>query len=186
MTVERFCFYCGTRLEAKGGRNGHSRLFCPACHAKFYKNPIPAVAALVVERGTLLLVRRAVPPFEGSWCLPGGFVESGEDVRQALFRELFEETGLKGRDAILIDVASFVDDRPEGKGVIILGYRVNAFEGSLRPGDDAKDARFFDLNTLPAIPFSTHRALIAVLQHRGMPRESILSQRKREPECRHA
>ena len=169
MTTERYCSYCGTSLKTHV--NGEEvtnkeRLVCPVCHAKFYRNPLPAVAALVLREGELLLVRRAAPPFEGSWCLPGGFVESGEDTIQALLRELFEETGLRGHHPHLIDVATFVDPRPGGKGVIIIGYRVSSYEGILHPGDDAKEARFFTLDALPPIPFSTHRTLIEKIKGR--------------------
>ncbi len=170
MTIERYCFYCGTRLQVlkRGlGKEEHVRLICPKCHAKFYSNPIPAVAALVLDGDRLLLVRRDVPPFEGSWCLPGGFVESGEDTREALSRELFEETGLRGKASSLVDVVSFVDTNPEGKGVIIIGYRVGTYKGVLKPGDDAREVRFFGLEALPPIPFSSHRALIERLRQSG-------------------
>lgn len=165
MTIERFCFYCGTPLQTiKKGAEERIRYICPRCHTKFYSNPIPAVAALVLREGKILLVKRAVPPFVGSWCLPGGFVESGEDTYEALSRELLEETGLKGKPSNLIDVVSFVDSKPEGKGVVIIGYKVMSFKGRLRPGDDADEVRFFPLNELPPIPFSSHRTLIERMQ----------------------
>ena len=160
MTIKRFCFYCGGPLQTVENEMRQVRLWCPRCHVKFYKNPVPAVAALVLRGDDLLLVRRAAPPFEGSWCLPGGFIESGERVLDALARELKEETGLKKKEAELVDVVSFVDENPEGKGVIIIGYRVGRFEGEPRPGDDAREVRFFPLSDLPPIPFSSHRALI--------------------------
>ncbi len=163
MTTKRYCFYCGGHLypikDASGkAKQGH--YICSVCGAKFYDNPIPAVAALVLDRKNLLLTRRAVPPFKGSWCLPGGFMESGEDTLQALTRELHEETGLIGKSFQLIDVASFTDSSHQSKGVIIIGYHVSVYEGNLRPGDDALDAKFFRVENLPSIPFSTHRFLI--------------------------
>jgi len=167
LITERYCFYCGTQLEVvkkETGAGKKMRFFCPKCHAKFYSNPVPAVAALVLQDEKLLLVRRAVPPNAGSWCLPGGFVESGESTLEALSRELFEETGLREKATTLIDVVSFVDSDPDRKGVIIIGYMVGTFEGQLRPGDDAEEVRFFSLNDLPSIPFSSHRALIGRIQ----------------------
>ncbi len=164
MTIKRYCFYCGTPLERVGEAEGHVRLVCPTCHAKFYKNPIPAVAALVVKGEELLLVKRAAPPLVGSWCLPGGFIESGEDVSEALARELYEETGLRVKSSRLVNVISYVDENPEGKGVIIIGYRVEAFEGNPRPGDDAQEVKFFPLTDLPPIPFSSHVALIGKIK----------------------
>jgi len=161
VTIKRYCFYCGTPLEHVGESEGHFRLVCPNCHAKFYKNPIPAVAALVVKGNELLLVKRAVPPSKGEWCLPGGFVESGEDVQEALFRELREETGLRGQSAVLIDVISPVETPSAGNGVILIGYRIETWEGIPVPGDDAEDVKFFPLDALPPIPFSSHRAFVA-------------------------
>jgi len=117
-----------------------------------------------VKGESLLLVRRAVPPHEGAWCLPGGFVESGEDTQTALMRELFEETGLRKKVASLVDVVTFIDPAPEGRGVIIIGYRVTDFDGDLKAGDDAREVRFFPLNALPAIPFSSHKALISQIK----------------------
>lgn len=153
-------------MKSVGEADGHFRLVCPKCHAKFYKNPIPAVAALVLKGEELLLVRRAAPPLVGSWCLPGGFIESGEDISEALARELYEETGLRVKTSRLVDVISYVDENPEGKGVIIIGYRVDVFEGNPRPGDDADDVRFFPLNDLPPIPFSSHMGLIGKIKAR--------------------
>ena len=160
MTIKRYCFYCGTPLKSVGETDERFRLVCPNCHAKFYKNPIPAVAALVLKGNQLLLVKRAAPPLVGSWCLPGGFIESGEDVSEALARELYEETGLRVKTSRLVDVISYVDENPEGKGVIIIGYRVDTFEGQPRPGDDAQEVRFFPFSDLPPIPFSSHVGLI--------------------------
>ncbi len=163
MTIKRFCFYCGTPLrlrENPAGSEEKGRYYCPRCHAKFYSNPIPAVVAVVVKERRILLVKRAVPPSKGAWCLPGGFVESGEDLQQALFRELREETGLRGRASTLIDVISHVESPPSGKGVILIGYRIDAWEGTLAPGDDAEEVRFFPFDSLPPIPFSSHRAFV--------------------------
>ena len=175
--TERFCSYCGSPLQpvvdsSANPRKG--RYICPICHRKFYSNPIPAVVALVLNQETLLLVKRAVPPFEGAWCLPGGFVESGEDIQEALSRELQEETGLRVTRSSLIDVVSFIENPPRGRGVILIGYRIEAWEGTLKPGDDASNAKFFPVDSLPLIPFSSHRTFITqVLNsqngHHGRP-----------------
>ena len=79
-------------------------------------------------------------------------------------RELFEESGLRKKVASLVDVVTFIDPAPEGRGVIIIGYRVTDFDGDLKAGDDAREVRFFPLNALPAIPFSSHKALISQIK----------------------
>ena len=58
---------------------------------------IPCVGAVVFDdSGRLLLIRRANPPAQGTWSLPGGRVEPGESSEDAVVRELHEETGLSG------------------------------------------------------------------------------------------
>ena len=59
------------------------------------RNPIPAVAGVIVRDGKILLVRRGVEPSKGKWSIPGGSVEWGETLVEALKREAFEETGLE-------------------------------------------------------------------------------------------
>ncbi|MFQ5552647.1 MAG: NUDIX domain-containing protein, partial [Thermoplasmata archaeon] len=60
----------------------------------FPTRPVPAVAGVVFRGEKVLLVRRKVPPYEGSWSLPGGAIELGETLTQAVVREVREETGL--------------------------------------------------------------------------------------------
>lgn len=105
------------------------------------------------ETGRLLLVRRGRPPGEGLWSLPGGRVEPGESDADALRRELLEETGL----AIRIGRLAGVVDRPGPDGVtyVIRDYLATVSGGTLTPGDDAADARWFSptaLRTLPLTP----------------------------------
>jgi len=59
-----------------------------------YRHPAVGVAVVVRQGGTLLFGRRAGGPYRGTWCLPCGYVEWGEDIRAAAAREVREETGL--------------------------------------------------------------------------------------------
>ena len=87
----RFCPRCATELE-----HSHERVECPACGFVSHSNSEPTACALVADdEGRLLLVRRAGDPYEGTWDLPGGFLEEAEAPLDALRRELLEETGLE-------------------------------------------------------------------------------------------
>jgi 8-oxo-dGTP diphosphatase len=92
--------------------------------------------------GRILLVRRGRPPFEGSWALPGGFVETGETTEAACARETLEETGLIVEIGVLLGVFSKPDRDPRGHTVSVV-YRCAPVAGEVRGGDDAAEARWF-------------------------------------------
>ncbi|MET9498126.1 NUDIX domain-containing protein [Streptomyces sp. NPDC006552] len=90
------CPYCGTAY-AEGA---DWPLDCRACGETQWRNPLPVAIALqpvTRENGSrgLVVIRRALPPGLGRWALPGGYVETGEDWRDAAVRELHEETGFE-------------------------------------------------------------------------------------------
>jgi 8-oxo-dGTP diphosphatase len=105
------------------------------------KTPAVAVDTIVEEDGKILLIKRKNPPFKDMWALPGGFVEYGEAVEDALKRELKEETGIEARIKGFHNVYSAPDRDPRGH-VISLCFIVGG-NGNIRSGDDAKEARFF-------------------------------------------
>ena len=59
--------------------------------------PIVGVGAVILHHGEVLLVRRANPPLEGEWSIPGGALDLGEKLRDGVAREVLEETGLEVR-----------------------------------------------------------------------------------------
>jgi tRNA (cytidine/uridine-2'-O-)-methyltransferase len=88
----RHCPRCG---HGPGVPVEHALLTCPACGFHFHFNPAAAAGVLVEDdAGRVLLLRRAQEPARGAFGLPGGFVETGESVEQAIERETREETGL--------------------------------------------------------------------------------------------
>lgn len=110
---------------------------------------IACVGGLVYDtRGRLLLVLRAHEPARGTWSIPGGKVEPGEDAAAAVARELREEIGLEvmpGRLAGVVRRAA-----PGGGIFVIEDYVCEVTGGALRPGDDADDARWFSADDLAA------------------------------------
>jgi 8-oxo-dGTP diphosphatase len=158
MRKKTFCPYCGTRLTEKICE-GSPRLFCEFCDEPIYENPIPASCLVVVDnRNRVLLVKRSVEPKKGFWCLPGGFMELGESPEKAALRELEEETGLSGRIEMLLGVSS--NPSAQYHTVLMVGYLIRQYTGTLTAGDDADDAVYFHYDELPEIAFESHARFI--------------------------
>lgn len=158
MDPKNFCHICGARLTDKEAE-GRVRRFCPSCRRPIYENPVPAVSLVTIDpAGRVLLVKRAVDPRKGLWCLPGGFMEIGETPEDTGLRELLEETGLSGKIDRLLGVASH-HSRLYGT-VVVTGYLIRSFTGQLIAGDDAEAAAWFAKDALPEIAFDTHERFI--------------------------
>lgn len=152
----RFCPFCAAPLEetrVEGSAGELSRRRCPACGYVQYRNPIVGVAAVILEPDLhperhdpgaaprVLLGRRVKRMSRGGlWCLPCGYVEFDEEVREALAREVLEETGLIAEAGEIFSVQSNFHD-PDRQTVGIW-FRVRVTGGVLRPADDLDDLRF--------------------------------------------
>jgi 8-oxo-dGTP diphosphatase len=122
------------------------------------RGPALTVDGVVVEDGSVLLVRRRNPPFAGRYALPGGFVDYGETVEAAVAREVREETGLEVAVQRLLGVYSDPARDPRGHVVSVV-FLVRRRGGQLAGADDADDARFFPLDALPPLGFDHARIL---------------------------
>jgi 8-oxo-dGTP diphosphatase len=107
----------------------------------------------------VLLVQRAVPPFQSRWALPGGFPLEGESLDRAARRELEEETGVK--DVYLEQLYTFGDPErdPRGRVVTVAYYALIGSDRTLRPGTDAEAARWFPCGHQPPLAFDHDRIL---------------------------
>ena len=114
--------------------------------------PQVAVGAVCVRNGRLLLVRRGRGVAVGAWSLPGGRVEGGESLSDAVERELLEETGLRGRAGDLCGIAERVFD---DEHYVILDYWVEVEDGEAAAADDADGVMWADrrdLGSLDLVP----------------------------------
>ncbi len=124
------------------------------------RRPQVAVGAVLTDIiGRVLLIQRGQQPNYGKWTLPGGRVEWGETLEQALARELQAETGLRARMGPLAEILEYIDERFH---YIILDYHMSEPEGTLQAGEDALAARFVTLEE--AATLSTTPELMAMLR----------------------
>lgn len=110
------------------------------------ERPTVCVGAIAVDDARLLLVRRGHGPAAGTWAVPGGRVEGGETIAEAVVRELREETGLEGVCGAFVGWAEVLDAELHS---VILDFAVSVLEGG-EPvaGDDAAEARWVPLEAV--------------------------------------
>ncbi|MGA2381793.1 MAG: NUDIX hydrolase [Spirochaetia bacterium] len=134
----------------------------PDSHSRA-RNPFPGVVVLIEDEGRVLLGRRAEGRFLGGrWCLPGGFIEYGEDFLSAGLREVREETGLDVRiDSILSVVSNFLTPRVHTLVVVLLAHPVSR-SAAARPGDDIDAVAWHPLQgPLPEMAFEADDHIIS-------------------------
>ncbi len=157
----RHCAACGEALVAPEGTTGH--MHCLRCGAVTWRNPLPAVSVVAVSGDRVLLVRRAVAPGRGLYCLPGGFLELGETVEECARRELAEETGLSAGTLELLRVET---DMTEYGGVVLSVMLAGDLSGTPVPGDDASETGWFPAADPPDLAFAAHGRILEDLSCR--------------------
>ena len=105
--------------------------------------PQVCVGAVAVDADRLLMIRRGHGPAAGLWSVPGGRVEAGELLAEAVVRELTEETGVEG---VCGELVGWVERFEDDEHYVILDFHVDVLEGtSPVAGDDAAEARWVPL-----------------------------------------
>src|SRR5690242_21665448 len=101
-----------------------------------------------------MLIQRGLPPFEGKWALPGGFVRLEETLDEAARRELQEETGLSNVFLEQLYTFGAVDRDPRERVVSVAYYAlVNLRDHHVHAATDARDAAWFGVNDVPRLAF---------------------------------
>jgi len=125
--------------------------------------PIVSVGAVVVDGSRVLLVKRAQPPLQGQWSLPGGVVEAGEQLHEALVREVGEETGLEVAVGPVVEVLDPITRDADGRveyHYVIVDFLCRATAGSLACATDADDARWVDRRDLDGYQLTAKLAAV--------------------------
>ena len=138
--------------------HGVERRVCVSCRRVHYVDPKIAVGVAVFRDNALLLVRRVMEPGRGRWALPGGWVDAGQDPREAAAREALEEAG------VVVDVGEIVEaflNPPADGGALFLLFRGEWVSGEPVAGDDADEAGFFRRDTLPPLAFASTAEAVA-------------------------
>lgn len=115
--------------------------------------PQLCVGAVAVEADSLLLVRRGRPPEKGSWAVPGGRVEAGETLAEAVVREMSEETGLR---AVCDHLVGWVERISARRHLVILDFSVTVLDsGEPVAGDDAAEVAWVPLARVAELPLAS-------------------------------
>lgn len=135
-------------------------------------HPIVGVGAVVLRGREVLLIKRGKEPLRGRWLMPGGTVELGETLQEAVVREVREETGLDVVPREVVLVVEHIDR--DGNDVryhyVIVDYACDVVAGELRAGSDADDAVFAAAENLAAydVPEEALALIRRVLSERGI------------------
>lgn len=134
-----------------------------------YDYPRPAVTAdsVVFCNGSdglsVLLIERMNEPFKGCWAFPGGFMEMEEYAEDCAKRELKEETGLEIRTMRQLGTFADVDRDPRGRTVSIAYYAM-VVKSEVKASDDAAQARWFPIDSIPPLAFDHDKILRMALE----------------------
>ena len=120
-------------------------------------SPQLAVGAIVMRNNKVLLVKRGRPPGEGLWAVPGGRVKLGETLKEAVEREVREETGLIVRARNPVYAFDLIERDGEGRiqyHYVVVDLMADYVEGQPSPDDDALEARWVTFEALRDLPAS--------------------------------
>jgi len=121
---------------------------------EFPEFPLVGVGAIIIQNSRVLLVKRAHPPLQAQWSIPGGVLEVGELVREAAVREAREETGLIVETGELLGVYDRIlrnDEQRVQYHYVLVDFFCRQVGGELRAASDADEVRWFTRDELPAL-----------------------------------
>ncbi len=151
----KYCSECGRKLEEKK-IEGKKRWVCPLCGKVYYQNPLPVVDIIIKGKGEIVLIKRKNPPY--GWALPGGFVDYGESLEEAVKRETKEETNLNVKE--LKQFHTYSDPYRDPRFHTISTVFIGKGEGELKAGDDAQEIKVFKKEEIPSTLVFDHKRIL--------------------------
>ena len=156
----KYCPVCSREL-VKQERFGHLHSVCPdnECGFVLFLDPKVVAVAIVEQDGKLLLGKRNINPGKGLWNFPGGYMDRGERVEDAILREVKEETNL---DIILTGLLGVYSST--GVDQIVIVYRAvpTANSPTMQPQvSEVTELAFFSPDELPPMAFATESQMLA-------------------------
>lgn len=152
-----YCPYCGTELVPRVFEE-RERRFCPTCQELIFQNPVPVARVVVLDADSALFVKRAQPPYQGAWTIPGGVLEVDEPAALGATRELQEETFVRtsADELELVSTDLNVAD-PDDGSILTICFAVerDRTTGIPQTGDEPTAVRFWNPDQLVE---STERA----------------------------
>jgi 8-oxo-dGTP diphosphatase len=116
---------------------------------QYPKKPVVGVGAVILDGDRILLEKRKNEPSKGKWSVPGGLVELGESMEQAVIREVKEETGLEVDESRLVDVVNYINLGEKGAVMyhyVIVDYLVTVNNGKPKAASDADALKWVPFN----------------------------------------
>lgn len=136
----------------------------PTDSRAFPDKPLVGVSAACCRDGRVLLVKRGNPPYQGAWSLPGGLIDLGEGLEQAVLRELAEETGISGEITGFLETFDMIERDEAGRverHFVLAVFIVRPNGGDAVAADDAEAVMWAgdqDLDALEMTPGTAERA----------------------------
>jgi 8-oxo-dGTP diphosphatase len=136
------------------------------------RNPIPTIDIIIQGKSndnnnntTILLVKRKKDPFKDYFALPGGFVDKGERVEDAVRREAEEELSVKVEPTNILGVYSDPNRDPRGH-IMSITFTARLNDGDVKVGDDASEIKWVKLDDIDKVKLAFDHSLI-LTHYRG-------------------
>ena len=135
---------------------------------RYPKRPLVGVGALIFREGRILMAQRGKEPLKGWWSLPGGALELGEELKDAVRREVLEETGLEIRPVAVFEIFERIMRDAAGAPeyhYVLIDYVCEVTGGELRAGDDVCAVEWVSRPDLRQLPIT--EGTLAVIEERS-------------------